>query len=243
MVVVVRIKEIKISIHRKYTRDFQSYGYRIGVMLDVGGVSPEQAYNGAKTFLNKKIGEEDLIIKNIMDVKDAQKRLGYEKLGRIPEREIVRTDTGGGYKELEKREGVVKMDVVDNGVAEKKRFVVSYACEGCGKWITGVKDKDGKVFCKNCGCMIYPYATRKSLDVGTESGKEGDGNVLVPFDVRQIIRTSDMAVLVELFGKKGDLWIPKSCIGGGDAMDSMERGVKIILDVKRWFLKKMGLVQ
>lgn len=180
---MVRIKEIKISIHRKYTKDFQSYGYRVGLQLEIGQTNgAKSGYYEGKAFLNERIAEEDLIIKNIMDKRDAEKKLGYEKLGRIPEREVDRTDLGGGYKVLEARESAVGVD--------------------------------GDV----------------------------DGNVLVSFDVRQIKRTSTGAVLVELFDKKGDLWIPKSCIGDGDAMDLMQKGVKTMLRVKNWFLEKNGLI-
>ena len=171
--VVVRIKEIKISIHRKYTKDYQSYGYRIGVMLDVDKDDPRSGYYEGKAFLNDRIAEEDLIIKNIVDKRDAEKSSGYKELGVIPE----------------KSESVL---VVKSG------------------------SQDG--------------------------GEAKDGDVMIPYGVKQIKRTSAKAVLVELFGVKGDVWIPKSCVGDGDAMDLMEKGVKTMLFVKNWFLEKEGLI-
>jgi hypothetical protein len=193
--------------------------------MDVNKVDDARSgYYEGKAFLNERIAEEDLVIKNIMDKKDAEKSSGYKELSFVPEGNLA-----------------VK-NIIDKGVAEKKRFVVSYACEGCGKWITGDKGKDGKVFCKNCGCMIYPTATRKSLAIGTESGKEGDGDKWSPIEVRQIESTSAKAVLVELFGEKGDMWIPKSCVSGGELLDKMATGVKTVLFVKEWFLKKNGLM-
>ncbi|MBA7578637.1 hypothetical protein ES708_20502 [subsurface metagenome] len=170
---------IKISIHRKYTKDFQSYGYRIGLEMDVNKVDDARSgYYEGKAFLNERIAEEDLIIKNIMDKRVAEKGLGYKELVAIPERKVGKNGLGGVAGELEKR----------------------------------------------------------------EFKGDGDGNVLLSYDVKQIKRTSDKAVLVELFGEKGDLWIPKSCIGDGDAMDLMQTGVKTMLFVKNWFLQKNGLI-
>lgn len=174
---MVRIKEIKISIHRKYTKDFQSYGYRIGVMLDVDkGDNSREGYYEAKAFLNERIAEEDLIIKNIMDKKVAEKESRVRELISVPE---VKTYEVSGKREL------VKIPM---------------------------------------------------------SGDGGGEIVMIPFDVKQIKRTSPKAVLVELFGTKGDLWIPKSCVGDGDAMDLMQKGVKSQLFVASWFLIKSGLV-
>ena len=170
---MVRLKEIKISIHRKYTKDYQSYGYRIGVMLDVDKDDPRSGYYEGKAFLNDRIAEEDLVIKNLMDKRVAEKSSGYKELKVIPE----------------KSEGVL---VVKSG------------------------SQDG--------------------------GEAKDGDVMIPYDVKQIKRTSAKAVLVELFGVKGDVWIPKSCVGDGDAMDLMEKGVKTMLFVKNWFLEKEGLI-
>lgn len=175
----MRLKELKISIHRKYTKDFQSYGYRIGLMLDVDKIdNARTCYYSGKAFLNERIAEEDLIIKNIMDKKDAEKESGYKELSFVPEVKKESFEVSG------KRE-LVKIPVSD-----------------------GV---DGKV-------------------------------VMVPFDVKQIKRTSSKAVLVELFGTKGDLWIPKSCVGDGDAMDLVQKGVKLQLFVASWFLIKSGLM-
>ena len=185
--VVVRIKEIKISIHRKYTKDFQSYGYRVGLQLDVDKDDPRSGYYEGKVFLNDRIAEEDLIIKNLMDKRDAEKGLGYKELVAIPERKVGKNDLVGAYKELKE---------------------------------------------------TYKELEKRKL----EGGEAKDGDVMIPYDVKQIKRTSAKAVLVELFGVKGDVWIPKSCVGDGDAMDLMEKGVKTMLFVKNWFLEKEGLI-
>ncbi len=59
----MRIKEIKISIHRKYTKNFQSLGYRIGIMLDVEkDDNPRDCYYQGKSFLNERIKEENVLI-------------------------------------------------------------------------------------------------------------------------------------------------------------------------------------
>lgn len=175
---VVKIRMIKISIHRKYTEDFQSYGYRIGLEVDVGKIDDaKSSYYEGKAFLNERIAEEDLIIKNIMGRRVAEKELGYKELVAIPVGKVKKNDLGGVARGSEKREL-----------------------------------------------------------------KNGDGNVMVPFDVRQIKKTSSGAVLVELFDRKGSLWIPKSCIGDGDVMDLMQKGVKTMLRVKKWFLEKKGLI-
>lgn len=224
---MVRIKEIKISIHRKYTKDFQSYGYRIGLQLDVGKDDPRGVYYEGKAFLNERIAEEDLIIKNIMDKKVAEKSSGYKELGAIPAKFI---DLGGA-KGFAKEMGRIKKIMGETGMSEVD--VVNLAKEKMIE-LKGLISEEGAV-----------YIVGKELGVDVpESGKKdgGDGNVMIPFDVRQIKRVSPKAVLVELFGNKGDLWIPKSCVGDGDAMELMQKGVKTQLLVKNWFLEKSGLI-
>jgi len=209
-------------------------------MLDVGKVDDARSgYYEGKAFLNDRIAEEDLIIKNIMDVKGAEKKSGYKQLGRIPERKIDRAGLGGGYEELEPRKNVVEVDGVIKKIMGETGMkideIINLAREKMVEQ-KGLLDEKGAI-----------YLVGKELGVGVSEGKDvevggGDGNVLVPFDVRQIKKVSAMAVLVELFDKKGDLWIPKSCIGDGDIMDLMEKGVKTMLRVKNWFLEKKGLI-
>ncbi|GAI83377.1 unnamed protein product, partial [marine sediment metagenome] len=183
------MKEIKISIHRKYTKDFQSYGYRIGLQMDVDKDDPRSAYYEGKAFLNERIAEEDLIIKNIMNKKDAERGSGYKELVAVPVGKVKKNGLGG--------------------VAEKELVVKSYLCGGCGTWLVGEKGVDGKVFCKKCGCRKHITATNISRSPEVDGG---DGNVMIPIDVRQIEVVSDKAVLVELFGDKGKVWVPKSCV-------------------------------
>lgn len=162
---MVKIKEIKISIHRKYTKDCQSYGYRIGVMLDIGKDDPRGSYYEGKAFLNERIKEEDLVIKNIMDKRVAEKQSGYKELGVIPKKKV--------------------------GVIPEKVTV----------------------------------------------SKENGGDELILIDVRQIVNVTSKAVFVELFdGRK--VWIPKSCVEGGDEIGDLARGEKTMLEVKEWFLIK-----
>lgn len=64
---MVKIKEIKISIHRKYTQDFQSFGYRIGIMMDVDlKDNPRDVYYQGKDFLNERMKEENNAIANLL---------------------------------------------------------------------------------------------------------------------------------------------------------------------------------
>lgn len=63
----MRIKEIKISIHRKYTQDFQSFGYRIGIMMDVDSKdNSRDAYYQGKAFLNERMKEENNAIADLL---------------------------------------------------------------------------------------------------------------------------------------------------------------------------------
>ena len=170
---MVRIKEIKISIHRKYTKDFQSYGYRIGLQLEVGQTDGARSgYYEGKAFLNERIAEEDLIIKNIMDKKDAERSSGYKVLDVVPEKKMILS-------------------------AEE---------------VSAVKSSS-------------------------------EGNELIPFVVKRIVSVTDKAVLVELYEGKNAIWIPKSCVKEGGIVDKLDKDVEIMLTIKRWFLKKMGLVQ
>lgn len=225
---------IKISIHRKYTKNFQSYGYRIGLEMDVNKVDDARSgYYEGKAFLNERIAEEDLIIKNIMDKKGAEKNSGYKVLDVIPEKKMIsgRLISLGGSKDplFEKEEGNIKRIVGETGL--KRSDVIDLAKEKMVE-LKGLIGEEGAI-----------YIVGKELGVNVSgSAKEGDGNIMIPYDVRQVKRTSAKAVLVELFGGKGDVWIPKSCIGDGDAMDLMQTGVKIMLFVKNWFLEKSGLI-
>ncbi len=86
----MRITEIKISIHRKYTQDFQSFGYRIGIMMDVGlKDEPRDCYYQGKSFLNERIKEENNKIADLLEkmekykVKDAKGNI--VKLTSIPQ--------------------------------------------------------------------------------------------------------------------------------------------------------------
>ena len=229
---MVKIKEIKISIHRKYTKDFQSYGYRIGVMLDVDKNDPRGDYYQGKAFLNDRIAEEDLIIKNIMDKKDVEKKSGYKELNFVPEGNLIVKDFVN--------KGVVKKKLVEIPKV-KSDMIYRHKCDKCGGIFRDDKN-DMEHYANNNGLMLC-VGCRIGKSAVENIGDGGDGgNVMIPFDVKQIKRTSARAVLVELFGVRGDLWIPKSCIGDGDAMDLMEKGVKTMLFVKNWFLEKEGLI-
>ncbi len=63
----MRITEIKISIHRKYTQDFQSFGYRIGIMMDVDSKdNPRDVYYQGKAFLSERMKEENNAIADLL---------------------------------------------------------------------------------------------------------------------------------------------------------------------------------
>ncbi len=80
----MRIKEIKISIHRKYTKNFQSLGYRIGIMLDVEkDDNPRDCYYQGKSFLNERIKEENVLIDKKFEWLEKGKVKG-SKLTNIP---------------------------------------------------------------------------------------------------------------------------------------------------------------
>lgn len=241
---MVRIKEIKISIHRKYTKDFNSYGYRIGIMLDVDKDDPRSGYYEGKAFLNERIKEEDLVIKNAMDKRVAEKESGYKELGVIPKKRAsivpVKDIDLGGFTDVsfEKERGVIEKIMGETGLTWDD--VVNLAREK-GVELKGLINEKGAI-----------YIVGKELGVGVGGvfkevgGSVGDdGDKWIPFDVRAIRGTTSKAVLVELFGDKGDMmdvWIPKSCVKDGGGVDKMMKGEKTMLFVKDWFLKKQGLL-
>ncbi|TFG23921.1 MAG: hypothetical protein EU529_05845 [Promethearchaeota archaeon] len=57
---MVSVKEIKISVHRKYTKDYQSYGFRVGIM---GNVEEREniktAYYNISKILDKMVDIEN----------------------------------------------------------------------------------------------------------------------------------------------------------------------------------------
>ena len=64
----MRIKEIKLSIHRKYTQNYNSYGFRIGIMMDVDSKdNPRDCYYQGKVFLNERIKEENNAIADLLE--------------------------------------------------------------------------------------------------------------------------------------------------------------------------------
>lgn len=149
---MVKIKEIKISIHRKYTKGFQSYGYRIGIMMDVGKTDPRQGFYEGKVFLNERIAEEDLIIQNIMDKKIVVKQnlsmleVGTEvlELVEIPKnvKEVDERSFGKGDVDVKESCERVVVDVKELvGTTEKALMVLLF--DGRRLWIPKSCVKDG----------------------------------------------------------------------------------------------------
>lgn len=65
---MVKLKEIKMSVHRKYTKDYQSYGFRIGLMVDVEeDESAMTAYRKVSKYLKSLTDAENKKIWNIME--------------------------------------------------------------------------------------------------------------------------------------------------------------------------------
>ena len=77
---MVRITEIKVSIHRKFTKNYNSYGYRIGVMVDVGSSTAQDAYYQGLAFLQDKMKEENQSIEIEMGKKDYESSAVNEKV-------------------------------------------------------------------------------------------------------------------------------------------------------------------
>ena len=71
---------MKISIHRKFTKNFNSFGFRIGIMVDVENEIPMEAYRTTSKVVGQMTKEEELLCKNALSdyVSNQQNTLGNQ---------------------------------------------------------------------------------------------------------------------------------------------------------------------
>jgi hypothetical protein len=78
----MKLKEIKMSVHRKYTKDYQSYGFRIGIMYDVEGAEPMDAHREVSNTLKKMTMNENEKTWSVMkSQKGIENKSGVKEVG------------------------------------------------------------------------------------------------------------------------------------------------------------------
>ena len=147
----MKIKEIKLSIHRKYTQNFNSYGFRIGIMMDVGkNDNPMDCYYQGKAFLNERIKEENNAIADLLEnfervksegsesVKAKPKGLDSRELVEIP---IVKSGIKVDYETERIREQNVQMSKTQKA---KEKNLIDVKLKSTSKMAILVELKDGR---------------------------------------------------------------------------------------------------
>ena len=66
-----------MSVHRKFTKDYNSYGYRIGIMYDVEGAELKEVYKKIANNLSKLVLVENNKIKIQMESLEFKQLKGY----------------------------------------------------------------------------------------------------------------------------------------------------------------------
>ena len=104
---MVKIKEISIMIYRKFTKDFDSLGFRLGIAVEVGNDNPKDSWVQGRLFLEGKVIAEEAIIEKKFELLKRQKK-GIEgsevkvepKYELIPVEPMARARKESVYKEV-----------------------------------------------------------------------------------------------------------------------------------------------
>lgn len=139
---MVKIKEIKISVHRKYTKDYNSYGFRIGMMADIGE-DPDVSYAQISKVMEKWTKAEDNKIFRLIATADAKKASENIKIAHVdkPIEEMtikvtspIRPATKDYYSG----------DILEAQEEKRKYKINEASCTGCGGFITWDEKFKGK---------------------------------------------------------------------------------------------------
>ena len=230
----IEIKEISMMVYRKYTEDFDSLGYRLGVTVEVKGANSRDSWYQGRLFLGKRMQEEENVIEKEFE-RLAKKKKRFVG-GKRPVMELIEIPMGSDVKVTSSVQKLMVKTKEGNKV-----YVIDV--DDAYHRIIFETDKSLESIKEGVEQVMKMGVTEKEalLEVAALNDINMRFNEKITISIRRIIRTSSKAVLIELYDNR-EVWVPKSSILGGDNIDNFAKDTKMLMDIDKWFLGKEGIL-
>ena len=228
----IEIKEISMMVYRKYTEDFDSLGYRLGVTVEVKGANPRDLWYQGRLFLGKRMQEEENTIEKEFErlAKKKKKFVG----GKRPVMELIEIPMGSDVK--------VTSSVQKPMVKTKdgnKVYVIDV--DDAYHRIMFETDKALESIKKDVGQVMKMGVTEKEalLEVAALNDIDMVFKEKITIDIYGILKITPKAILIKFYNNR-EVWIPKTSIAG--IIDGYALNTKMTIKIDKWLLTKEGIL-
>ena len=227
-----KIKEISMMVYRKYTEDFDSLGYRLGVTVEVKDGDPRDSWYQGRLFLGKRMKEEEDTIEKEFE-RLARKKKKFVR-GKRPVMELIEIPMGTDVKVISNvQKPMIKTKIDDkvyvSGVDDAYHRIIFET----GKSLESIKEGVEQV-------MKMGVSEKEALlEVAALNDIDMVFKEKITIDIYGILKITPKAVLIKFYSNR-EVWIPKTSIAG--IVDGYALNTKMTIKIDKWLLTKEGIL-